>query len=425
MSFSPLTTLPSLCSFNGSKVKKHALLDAEDRSKCSSDVLSVSICSINGSKVKKHALLNAEDPSKSSSDLLSGNKSKRMNLNRLDTSWTLWSTDESPKVKDAAEMKRLCCQIKNSFLNFNDEDSEDEASPHSAKSMHSGSRRNTWAGNEMAEEETQDKIDPGCVAPPSSPSSGLCAPPSSPARSSSPPTITTVQVLDPNGPTTMMLRNIPRRCAQQFLVNELERTGFEGTYNSLYLPFSFDKRQNVGYAFINFKTAEDAAGFKALWHKTFLGGQHQLKNRHMTVTAAQVQGKEATTRHIFQMYKVGRIHNPKFQPIVFSDNGERIDFGGQEALEMRQKFEAKKTSARRLDDEAENSRTPCRSKLAKKSSTVFTLLPPAHLDNEAVTSTGSVNFLQRSSSTMQTSTAVLAEMSALMPTAVTTTLREV
>jgi hypothetical protein len=56
---------------------------------------------------------------------------------------------------------------------------------------------------------------------------------------------------DPS-PTTMMIRNIPRRYSQEFLLMDLHDLGFDGTFDFLHIPTDNTTLACVGYAFVNF-----------------------------------------------------------------------------------------------------------------------------------------------------------------------------
>merc|ERR1740138_962850 len=58
-----------------------------------------------------------------------------------------------------------------------------------------------------------------------------------------------------------MLRHIPCRKTQEEVMAHIDRKQFEGRYAFLYLPSDTRCGANLGYAFVNFLTAEDAARF--------------------------------------------------------------------------------------------------------------------------------------------------------------------
>eukprot|EP00405_Crypthecodinium_cohnii_P031249 CAMPEP_0206521370 /NCGR_PEP_ID=MMETSP0324_2-20121206/66284_1 /ASSEMBLY_ACC=CAM_ASM_000836 /TAXON_ID=2866 /ORGANISM="Crypthecodinium cohnii, Strain Seligo" /LENGTH=246 /DNA_ID=CAMNT_0054015205 /DNA_START=89 /DNA_END=827 /DNA_ORIENTATION=+ len=88
--------------------------------------------------------------------------------------------------------------------------------------------------------------------------------------------------------TTLMVRNIPAMVTQEMLYKQwTNTTGF--TFNFLYLPkSSADLATNMGFAFVNFLSEEDAMAFKEFWHKRRLIGSTARKP--LNISAADVQG---------------------------------------------------------------------------------------------------------------------------------------
>jgi len=122
--------------------------------------------------------------------------------------------------------------------------------------------------------------------------------------------------------TTIMIRNLPRRKTQVQLVNKLAADGFADDYDVLFLPYSFKRWQNLGYAFINFRKPGRAQAFFTQWHKT-QNGKEPL-SRKLTLSPARVQGKQA---NVDMLMREARAHmDLALHPIVFKDDGMRMEF---------------------------------------------------------------------------------------------------
>eukprot|EP00747_Dinoflagellata_sp_TGD_P186789 gnl/TRDRNA2_/TRDRNA2_44078_c0_seq1.p1 gnl/TRDRNA2_/TRDRNA2_44078_c0~~gnl/TRDRNA2_/TRDRNA2_44078_c0_seq1.p1 ORF type:complete len:294 (-),score=74.40 gnl/TRDRNA2_/TRDRNA2_44078_c0_seq1:82-924(-) len=92
-----------------------------------------------------------------------------------------------------------------------------------------------------------------------------------------------------------MMRNLPNKYTQQMLLQDINRAGFLGTFDFLYLPIDPDTNANRGYAFINFAKPSDARKFKAHFE-----GKHMSRfdsNKCVSVTPATLQGFEANHAH--------------------------------------------------------------------------------------------------------------------------------
>lgn len=67
-----------------------------------------------------------------------------------------------------------------------------------------------------------------------------------------------------DGPTTtVMLRNLPQYFTRATLLELIDKHGFHGSYDFVYLPTDFNSQAGLGYAFVNMITPADAEKFWA------------------------------------------------------------------------------------------------------------------------------------------------------------------
>jgi len=123
----------------------------------------------------------------------------------------------------------------------------------------------------------------------------------------------------PEGSTTLVIRNIPRRYTQDALVAEFIP---DGSFDFVYQPYSFTNARTMGYAFINFRTHAAALEFQRSWHRTFL--QDHGRTKHLDVAAADAQGLEVNllqlnAKSVARLMRVGRL------PLFFDEAGHRLD----------------------------------------------------------------------------------------------------
>lgn len=118
--------------------------------------------------------------------------------------------------------------------------------------------------------------------------------------------------------TTLMIRNLPPHITQVCLIKELNKNGFEGTYDFVYMPQCFHTSQNTGFAFINFINPCMAGSLVGLWHRQrrFDTSVHLPP---LNIAAADVQGLEANMQKWITP-RLRRIKNPNFRPFVLKEN---------------------------------------------------------------------------------------------------------
>lgn len=148
--------------------------------------------------------------------------------------------------------------------------------------------------------------------------------------------------VDPNF-TTVMLRNIPNKYTTKMLLNVLDRR-FAKQYDYVYLPVDFVNHCNVGYAFINLKSAEIRARFYRHFHnqkvKEVLPGFNSKKvlKQVCEVNKAKVQGSKENIRRIKQMSQLmTRLRDhPDWVPLQFDNNGTVIPLDLDAPVEKRE-----------------------------------------------------------------------------------------
>eukprot|EP00418_Pyrodinium_bahamense_P084978 CAMPEP_0179065648 /NCGR_PEP_ID=MMETSP0796-20121207/28571_1 /TAXON_ID=73915 /ORGANISM="Pyrodinium bahamense, Strain pbaha01" /LENGTH=434 /DNA_ID=CAMNT_0020762631 /DNA_START=86 /DNA_END=1390 /DNA_ORIENTATION=+ len=98
-------------------------------------------------------------------------------------------------------------------------------------------------------------------------------------------------------PTTMMIRNIPNRYTQRELIKELNKLGFAGAYDFLYVPIDKGTLCNVGYGFVNFIDATWAARCVEVFEEYPFKKHRKARGKIASVSVAHIQGLEANVKH--------------------------------------------------------------------------------------------------------------------------------
>lgn len=124
--------------------------------------------------------------------------------------------------------------------------------------------------------------------------------------------------------TTVMMRNVPNNYTRDMLINLLDKEGFRGLYNFLYLPMDFNSGACLGYAFVNLVNVEAVPGFWRRFHGFSRWSVPSRKVCHVTWSGPH-QGYQA---HV-ERYRNSPVMHPsvpeEYRPVVFL-NGERVSF---------------------------------------------------------------------------------------------------
>jgi hypothetical protein len=126
--------------------------------------------------------------------------------------------------------------------------------------------------------------------------------------------------------STIMLRNIPNNYTRSMLLERLNHD-FRGAFDFLYLPMDFESSCNMGYAFINFRKADDCQRFTTVFDgvecRVCLPGFSSSKV--CRVAHARVQGLEGNIRHLRSSTILRDLaKRTEWQPLVFTQRGDAI-----------------------------------------------------------------------------------------------------
>lgn len=116
--------------------------------------------------------------------------------------------------------------------------------------------------------------------------------------------------------TTVMIRNLPNKYNQQLLLEELNSSGFLGTFDFLYLPIDPETNANRGYGFINFTDPSFAYMLKTTYEGRKMGRFNSEKV--VSVAPAALQGFEANYAH----YSTARVNrgDPSSRPLFLRES---------------------------------------------------------------------------------------------------------
>ena len=111
--------------------------------------------------------------------------------------------------------------------------------------------------------------------------------------------------------TTLMIKNIPRNIMQSFLMDIINKK-FGGMFNFFYLPIDFIKKENAGYAFINFKNSKNIVDFYIEFNEK---PWPFCPNRKCFISYARIQGFRAITQH-FSSSNIMLVNNGDVKPYI-------------------------------------------------------------------------------------------------------------
>mmetsp|Transcript_10027 Transcript_10027/g.24221 ORF Transcript_10027/g.24221 Transcript_10027/m.24221 type:complete len:601 (+) Transcript_10027:97-1899(+) len=132
------------------------------------------------------------------------------------------------------------------------------------------------------------------------------------------------EVIEDADRMTVMLRNVPQEYSRRNVLDLLDRAGFHGRYDFVYLPVDFTRGRSLGYALVGLVSHEDARQLlEQLQGCSFPG-----LDPSMRCEASWSQPHRGLSGHI-ERYRNSPVMHPsmpdEYKPVIFV-NGERVDF---------------------------------------------------------------------------------------------------
>lgn len=110
-----------------------------------------------------------------------------------------------------------------------------------------------------------------------------------------------------------MIKNIPNKYTQKMIIDTIELS-HSNLFDFLYLPIDFQNKCNVGYGFINLKSAKAVESFyKKFHHKKW---KYFNSEKICEITYARLQGLEQLKRH-FSNSSIRMQRDYKLKPMLF------------------------------------------------------------------------------------------------------------
>jgi len=120
------------------------------------------------------------------------------------------------------------------------------------------------------------------------------------------------------------MQNIPSEYTRDLLLEIVDAAGFQKDYDVVTLPMDFLTGEVLGYAFLNFKTHEEAAVFKDHFHD-FMGWQVPCDKACETSWSDTLQGYNAFVERYRNSPVMHESVDDKFKPALYRD-GTRVPF---------------------------------------------------------------------------------------------------
>lgn len=146
------------------------------------------------------------------------------------------------------------------------------------------------------------------------------------------------------GTTTVTLKNVPKKCGRDQLIQQLEDAGFGGGRLGLvYLPVDLGKKCGMGQAVLGFHNIEACEQFTNMFHKasTKTIAPNLVATKPLEVSPAPVQGISANLEKVRSSALLMDFlaTMPEWLPRVFDEEGKAAEFTGDAESDTRSRPE--------------------------------------------------------------------------------------
>lgn len=124
--------------------------------------------------------------------------------------------------------------------------------------------------------------------------------------------------------TTVMMRNLPNDYSRDELLALLDKEGFQGLYDLVYLPIDFSSASGLGYSFVNLVSLEFAKRFRTHFHQFDNWGVCSEKCCDVSGSATH-QGLQANIERYRNSPVMHEAVPDEYRPVIFS-RGVRVAF---------------------------------------------------------------------------------------------------
>jgi len=123
--------------------------------------------------------------------------------------------------------------------------------------------------------------------------------------------------------TTAMMRNVPCSFSRKNLIQLLDKNGFRGTYDFVYMPMDFKRGLCIGYAFVNLVTPDHLQRFAEVFDGFHFRATPSKSSKICAVSLSRTQGLSANIERYQNSPLMSDEVPDGYKPALFVAGGRR------------------------------------------------------------------------------------------------------